>query len=64
MAGWWPRSRGTLVKQRMEYELKVGPIGVLMDALMVRRKSDAGIKGFFEGLKRYVEKGRDLAGNR
>jgi ligand-binding SRPBCC domain-containing protein len=47
----------TLVRQRMEYELKFGPIGKLMDTLMVRKKWDAGIKGFFEGLKRYVETG-------
>jgi uncharacterized protein YndB with AHSA1/START domain len=46
---------GTTVRQRMEYELKYGPLGKLMDAVMVRRKWDAGIKGFFAGLKRYVE---------
>jgi ligand-binding SRPBCC domain-containing protein len=46
---------GTLVRQRMEYELKFGPMGKLMDVLMVRKKWDAGIKGFFAGLKRYVE---------
>jgi ligand-binding SRPBCC domain-containing protein len=48
-------SGGTLVRQRMEYELKLGLVGRLMDAVMVRRKWDAGIKGFFAGLKRYVE---------
>lgn len=47
----------TLVRQRMEYELKFGPVGKLLDALMVRRKWDAGIKGFFAGLKHYVETG-------
>jgi hypothetical protein len=30
-------------------------VGKLMGAVMVRRKWDAGIKGFFVGLKRYVE---------
>jgi hypothetical protein len=53
---------GTTVHQRMEYELKLGPIGALMDALMVRRKWDAGIKEFFAGLKQYVETGRGPAG--
>jgi ligand-binding SRPBCC domain-containing protein len=48
--------RGTLVRQRMEYELKMGLLGRLMDAVMVRRKWDAGIKGFFAGLKQYVER--------
>lgn len=46
---------GTLVRQRMEYELKFGPLGRLMDAMMVRKKWDTGIKGFFVGLKRFVE---------
>ncbi len=49
---------GTLVRQRMEYELKFGPLGKVMDALMVRNKWDAGIKGFFAGLKHFVETGQ------
>ncbi len=53
---------GTLVRQRMEYELKLGPIGRLMDAVLVRRKWDAGIKGFFAGLKHYVETGNRPSG--
>ena len=53
-----PDGSGTLVRQRMDYELKFGPIGKLMDAVMVRRKWDLGIKGFFAGLKGYVENGR------
>ena len=47
----------TIVRQRMEYELKFGAVGKLMDAMMVRKKWDAGIKGFFAGLKKYVESG-------
>src|SRR5437764_1014105 len=53
-----PDGPGTVVRQRMEYELKFGPLGNLMDALMVRKRWDAGIKGFFAGLKHYVEAGR------
>ena len=53
-----PDGSGTLVRQRMEYELKFGLVGKLMDAMMVRKKWDAGIKGFFAGLKHYVETGR------
>lgn len=45
----------TIVRQQMEYELKFGPVGKLMDAMMVRKKWDAGIKDFLAGLKRYVE---------
>jgi ligand-binding SRPBCC domain-containing protein len=57
-----PDGSGTVVRQRMEYELKFGPLGKVMDALMVRKKWDAGVKGFFAGLKAYVETGRAPAG--
>jgi ligand-binding SRPBCC domain-containing protein len=56
-----PQDGGTLVRQRMEYELKLGPLGKLLDALVVRRKWDAGVKSFFAGLKRYVETGEPAA---
>ncbi len=45
----------TVVRQRMEYELKLGPLGKVVDAVMVRRKWTAGIQGFLAGLKRYAE---------
>jgi ribosome-associated toxin RatA of RatAB toxin-antitoxin module len=50
-----PERGGTRVEQRQEYELKYGPVGALLDTLVVRRKWDAGIKRFFTGLKAYVE---------
>jgi ligand-binding SRPBCC domain-containing protein len=53
---------GTVVRQRMEYELKFGPLGRLLDALFVRRKWNAGIRSFFGGLKRYVEEGGTKTG--
>lgn len=46
---------GTRVNQIQEYTLKYGPLGAVLDALVVRRKWDAGVKSFFAGLKRYVE---------
>jgi len=49
---------GTVVRQRMEYELKFGALGRLLDAVVVKRKWNAGIRTFFRGLKRYVEDGR------
>jgi len=52
-----PDAGGTVVSQRMEYELKFGPLGQLMDAMMVRKRWNIGIKGFFVGLKHYVETG-------
>jgi ligand-binding SRPBCC domain-containing protein len=51
-----PEEGGTLIRQHMEYELKFGPLGWVMDAMMVRRKWDGGIKSFFAGLKSYLEK--------
>jgi hypothetical protein len=50
-----PERGGTRIAQTQEYALKYGPIGVLLDALVVRRKWDAGVKSFFAGLKSYVE---------
>ena len=39
----------------MEYDLKFGLLGRLMDVLAVRRQWDAGGKKFFAGLKKFVE---------
>ncbi len=47
--------RGTRVQQRMEYRLKLGPLGLLLDALIVRRRWKRGIEGFLSGLKRLAE---------
>jgi ribosome-associated toxin RatA of RatAB toxin-antitoxin module len=43
------------VRQVMDYQVKFGLLGKVMDALVVRRQSDAGIKKFFAGLKSYTE---------
>jgi len=45
----------TKVSQVMEYTVKFGLLGKLLDVLMIRKQSDAGIKKFFEGLKSYLE---------
>jgi len=44
------------VKQIMQYEMKFGVLGKIMDALMVRNQSDKGIKKFFAGLKSFTER--------
>lgn len=49
---------GTRIDQTQEYTLKYGPLGAVLDALVVRRKWDAGVKSFFAGLKEYVEASR------
>lgn len=47
---------GVRVKQKMEYEVKFGLLGKLMDKLMMRKQFDSGIKKFFSGLKLFAEK--------
>lgn len=46
----------TKVKQLMEYTVKFGLLGNLLDSIMIRKQSDQGIKKFFAGLKQYAEK--------
>ena len=45
----------TKVVQVMEYTVKFGLFGRLLDKLMIRKQSDIGIKKFFTGLKSYAE---------
>lgn len=45
----------TKVIQLMEYTVKFGILGKLLDVITIRKRSDAGIKKFFGGLKAYVE---------
>jgi len=49
----------TEVSQVMEYTMKFGIIGKLLDALVGKRTSDKQIKKFFHGLKEYVEKNKN-----
>ena len=51
---------GTLVKGSLNYEMKYGPIGVLMDKMMVTPKFGRGWSGLFAGLKKYVETGETV----
>ena len=43
------------VKQIMQYRVKFGLFGKILDALMIRKQTEKGIKKFFEGLKSYAE---------
>jgi hypothetical protein len=47
--------KATLVTQEMNYKLKFGPVGALLDVLMMRRKLNTGISDIFERLKAYAE---------
>jgi hypothetical protein len=40
----------------MEYKVKFGFFGKLMDSLMIRKQTDGGIKKFMGGLKSFTEK--------
>ena len=44
------------VKQVMQYQIKFGLLGKILDSLMIRKQYVKGIRGFFEGLKQYAEK--------
>jgi ligand-binding SRPBCC domain-containing protein len=50
-----PAGQGIRVRQIMEYRVKFGLLGRVLDALMIRKRSDAGIKQFMQGLKTYTE---------
>ena len=49
------RDNGTVIRQVMNYRLKHGLIGKIMDNILVRRKYSEGIQSFLEGLKKYTE---------
>lgn len=46
----------TVVKQVMTYTPKFGLLGRLLDAAVLRRNSDRGIKAFLAGLKAHAER--------
>lgn len=50
-----PDAKGTLVTQEMTYKLKFGVAGLLLDALVMRRKLNGGIRDIFTRLKTYAE---------
>ena len=53
---------GTIVKGTLEYALKFGPMGALMDATMARSKFDKAWSRLFAGLKHYAETGEPVGG--
>jgi uncharacterized protein YndB with AHSA1/START domain len=46
----------TTVTQVMTYTPRFGLAGKLLDAIAIRRNSDAGVKKFFNGLKAHAER--------
>ena len=51
-----PTPSGTEVEQVMEYTVKFGLLGKVLDRLMIRKQTSAGITKFFSGLKTHVER--------
>ncbi len=51
-----PTPSGTEVEQVMEYTVKFGLLGKVLDRLMIRKQTSAGIQKFFAGLKAHVER--------
>ena len=54
---------GTTVTVTPDYELKFGPIGVVMDRLFARAQLRKGMAGMLAGLKYHVESG-ELVGDK
>ncbi len=46
----------TIVYQEMEYTVKFGILGILMDKMMIGKQFNSGITKFLNGLKAYTEK--------
>jgi len=44
------------VKQVMQYSVKFGLLGRLLDKIVIRRQTNRGIQKFFNGLKSFTEK--------
>lgn len=51
-----PTPSGTELEQVMEYTVKFGLLGKVLDRLMIRKQTSAGIQKFFSGLKAHVER--------
>ncbi len=55
-----PEGQGTAASFTMEYKLKFGPVGGLLDVLVVRRQFRKSVSGILAGLKHYVETGEPV----
>ncbi|MBI5379016.1 MAG: SRPBCC family protein [Nitrospirae bacterium] len=58
-----PHGSETVVSQRMEYRVKFGILGSLLDRLVMRQTLDRTIADVFDGLKRFVETGARASGS-
>ncbi len=63
--GMWlePNGEGTIVVATQDYQVKFGPIGTLLDKLIMGRLFRKGVTGYLAGLKYHVETG-ELVGTK
>lgn len=47
---------GTLVSQKMEYKMKFGVLGSLLDSLVMKKKMNSNLNSIFSAMKTYIEK--------
>lgn len=50
-----PHERGTKITQALEYQVKFGPLGWLLDRLVMKRKLTATLDAVFASLARHAE---------
>ena len=58
-----PNGEGTIVVATLDYQVKFGPLGTLLDKLIMGRLFRKGVIGHLAGLKYHVETS-ELVGNR
>ena len=58
-----PDDNGTIVKMSLSYRLKFGPLGALMDAMLVRKQFQKAVPGILAGLRHYTETGETVDSN-
>ncbi len=56
------RDGGTVVRGKLSYDMKYGPIGALMDRFMIQPQFGKAFGGIFAGLKHYIETGEEVNG--
>lgn len=56
-----PDGTGTHARMSVEYKLKFGLLGSLMDRLLVKKQYDKAVPGILAGLKHFVETGEQVS---
>lgn len=51
-----PSGEGSMVSQKMQYKMKFGLIGSLLDKLFMKKKLDSTMNSVFSSMKDYIEK--------